>query len=53
MVLREWAQKGTKNEIERPDSFLDRFRGPDVKTLAAAVGDSSRENIKEGGVKIK
>uniref|UniRef100_A0A672FAR9 Cyclic nucleotide gated channel subunit alpha 2 n=1 Tax=Salarias fasciatus TaxID=181472 RepID=A0A672FAR9_SALFA len=28
MTLREWAQKSLSEENERPDSFLERFRGP-------------------------
>ncbi|XP_057706463.1 cyclic nucleotide-gated olfactory channel-like [Corythoichthys intestinalis] len=28
MTLREWAQKSVSEETERPDSFLERFRGP-------------------------
>uniref|UniRef100_A0A7N8YAP5 Cyclic nucleotide-gated cation channel-like n=1 Tax=Mastacembelus armatus TaxID=205130 RepID=A0A7N8YAP5_9TELE len=28
MTLREWAQKSLAEERERPDSFLERFRGP-------------------------
>lgn len=28
MTLREWAQKSLAEETERPDSFLERFRGP-------------------------
>lgn len=28
MTLREWAQKSLAEEMERPDSFLERFRGP-------------------------
>uniref|UniRef100_A0A673CMQ3 Cyclic nucleotide gated channel subunit alpha 2 n=1 Tax=Sphaeramia orbicularis TaxID=375764 RepID=A0A673CMQ3_9TELE len=28
MTLREWAQKSLTEETERPDSFLERFRGP-------------------------
>lgn len=28
MTLREWAQKSLVEETERPDSFLERFRGP-------------------------
>ncbi|XP_015245092.1 PREDICTED: cyclic nucleotide-gated cation channel-like [Cyprinodon variegatus] len=28
MTLREWAHKSLAEETERPDSFLERFRGP-------------------------
>ncbi|XP_063289529.1 cyclic nucleotide-gated olfactory channel-like [Pelobates fuscus] len=32
VVLREWAHKSLREQDERPDSFLDRFRGPDIQT---------------------
>ncbi|KAJ3587388.1 hypothetical protein NHX12_010986 [Muraenolepis orangiensis] len=28
MTLREWAHKSLVEEVDRPDSFLERFRGP-------------------------
>lgn len=28
LTLREWAHKSLNEETERPDSFLERFRGP-------------------------
>lgn len=28
VALREWAQKTLSEETQRPDSFLERFRGP-------------------------
>uniref|UniRef100_A0A3P9LLU5 Cyclic nucleotide gated channel subunit alpha 2b n=1 Tax=Oryzias latipes TaxID=8090 RepID=A0A3P9LLU5_ORYLA len=30
--LREWAHRSLLEEEERPDSFLERFRGPELKT---------------------
>ncbi|CAH2315925.1 cyclic nucleotide-gated olfactory channel isoform X1 [Pelobates cultripes] len=32
VVLREWAHKSLREQDQRPDSFLDRFRGPDIQT---------------------
>nr|XP_056715001.1 cyclic nucleotide-gated olfactory channel [Euleptes europaea] len=51
VVLREWAGKGLREEQERTDSFLERFRGPDVplSPLSSSKDDSS----KEGGKKKK
>uniref|UniRef100_A0A3P8X1T5 Cyclic nucleotide gated channel subunit alpha 2 n=1 Tax=Cynoglossus semilaevis TaxID=244447 RepID=A0A3P8X1T5_CYNSE len=34
--LRDWAQKSLVEEVERPDSFLERFRGPAHLDLRAA-----------------
>lgn len=30
--LREWAHRSLLEEEERPDSFLERFRGPELRT---------------------
>lgn len=35
MTLREWAQKSLAEGTERPDSFLERFRGPANTDLQA------------------
>ncbi|XP_056450585.1 cyclic nucleotide gated channel subunit alpha 2b [Gadus chalcogrammus] len=35
VTLREWAHKSLKEEEERPDSFLERFRGPEVRVAAS------------------
>lgn len=51
VVLREWAHKSLKEEEERPDSFLERFRGPDLQTLAA--GGSDKDKDQEEGKKQK
>uniref|UniRef100_A0ACB8FYA3 Uncharacterized protein n=1 Tax=Sphaerodactylus townsendi TaxID=933632 RepID=A0ACB8FYA3_9SAUR len=53
LVLREWANKGLREEPERPDSFLERFRGPDVQTLTAAASSKADSEDKEGGKKKK
>uniref|UniRef100_A0A672TCY2 Cyclic nucleotide gated channel subunit alpha 2a n=1 Tax=Sinocyclocheilus grahami TaxID=75366 RepID=A0A672TCY2_SINGR len=31
VTLREWAHKSLQEEEERPDSFLERFRGPELQ----------------------
>ncbi|KAG8447832.1 hypothetical protein GDO86_015078 [Hymenochirus boettgeri] len=35
LVLREWAHKSLRDQDQRPDSFLDRFRGPELQTKDA------------------
>uniref|UniRef100_A0A3Q2Q705 Cyclic nucleotide gated channel subunit alpha 2 n=1 Tax=Fundulus heteroclitus TaxID=8078 RepID=A0A3Q2Q705_FUNHE len=30
--LREWAHRSLREEEQRPDSFLERFRGPEIRT---------------------
>ncbi|XP_015264431.1 PREDICTED: cyclic nucleotide-gated olfactory channel [Gekko japonicus] len=52
VVLREWANKGRRAEQERVDSFLERFRGPDVQTLTTATSSKESQD-KEGGKKKK
>uniref|UniRef100_A0A8D2LPX4 Cyclic nucleotide gated channel subunit alpha 2 n=1 Tax=Varanus komodoensis TaxID=61221 RepID=A0A8D2LPX4_VARKO len=47
MVLRGWASKSLKEEEEHTDAFLERFRGPDVKTLAVAAEDGSGDQEQE------
>ncbi|XP_029367847.1 cyclic nucleotide gated channel subunit alpha 2a [Echeneis naucrates] len=42
MTLREWAQKGLAEETERPDSFLERFRGPANMDMQAPPSRFSR-----------
>ncbi|XP_053130141.1 cyclic nucleotide-gated olfactory channel isoform X2 [Hemicordylus capensis] len=54
MLFRGWANKSLKDDIARPDSFLDRFRGPDLQTLAkAAEDDGSGDYDKEGAKQNK
>ncbi len=31
VILRDWAHRSLIEEEERPDSFLERFRGPEVQ----------------------
>ncbi|XP_059426840.1 cyclic nucleotide-gated cation channel alpha-3-like isoform X2 [Carassius carassius] len=35
VMLRNWASHRLHREVERPDSFLERFRGPDLKDLSS------------------
>ncbi|OCT67278.1 hypothetical protein XELAEV_18038562mg [Xenopus laevis] len=32
VVLRDWAHRSLHDQDQRPDSFLDRFRGPEIQT---------------------
>ncbi|XP_062854221.1 cyclic nucleotide-gated channel cone photoreceptor subunit alpha [Trichomycterus rosablanca] len=34
-MLRNWASHRLQPEIERPDSFLERFRGPELKDISS------------------
>ncbi|XP_060105883.1 cyclic nucleotide-gated olfactory channel [Heteronotia binoei] len=52
LVLREWANKGWREEQERPDSFLERFRGPDVQNWTVSASSKDTQD-KEGGKKKK
>ncbi|KAL0994244.1 hypothetical protein UPYG_G00119760 [Umbra pygmaea] len=40
VILREWAQKSLLEEEERPDSFLERFRGPELRTAPSRISDT-------------
>ncbi|KAM9741559.1 cyclic nucleotide-gated cation channel-like isoform 1-T2 [Menidia menidia] len=44
MTLREWAQKSLTEETERPDSFLERFRGPANMEMQAPSSGFSHSN---------
>ncbi|KAG7274126.1 hypothetical protein CRUP_011461, partial [Coryphaenoides rupestris] len=35
VTLREWAHRSLRDEDERPDSFLERFWGPEVRNVAS------------------
>ncbi|KAL6463073.1 hypothetical protein MHYP_G00274640 [Metynnis hypsauchen] len=55
VTLREWAHRSLMEEEERPDSFLERFRGPEVRAAtshgrtdqAGADGTKTKQTIKE------
>lgn len=47
-VIREWANKNFREEEPRPDSFLERFRGPELQTVTTQQGDSKSSKDGEG-----
>lgn len=47
-VIREWASKNFREEDPRPDSFLERFRGPELQTVTTQQGDGKGEKDGEG-----
>ncbi|XP_035266793.1 cyclic nucleotide-gated cation channel-like [Anguilla anguilla] len=48
ITLREWAHKSLLEEEERPDSFLERFRGPELQVAPSRMstnqGDATGSN---------
>ncbi|CAK6953611.1 PREDICTED: cyclic nucleotide-gated olfactory channel [Scomber scombrus] len=38
--LREWAHRSLIEEEERPDSFLERFRGPELRTAPSRISNT-------------
>uniref|UniRef100_A0A671QGQ3 Cyclic nucleotide gated channel subunit alpha 2a n=1 Tax=Sinocyclocheilus anshuiensis TaxID=1608454 RepID=A0A671QGQ3_9TELE len=40
VTLREWAHKSLQEEEERPDSFLERFRGPELQIAPSRISIS-------------
>ncbi|XP_029375692.1 cyclic nucleotide gated channel subunit alpha 2b [Echeneis naucrates] len=48
--LREWAHRSLMEEEERPDSFLERFRGPELRKAPSRISntqpDASGNNTK-------
>lgn len=47
-VIREWANKNFREEEPRPDSFLERFRGPELQTVTTQQGDGKSDKDGEG-----
>lgn len=47
-VIREWANKNFREEEARPDSFLERFRGPELQTVTTQQGDGKGDKDGEG-----
>ncbi|KAM9482069.1 cyclic nucleotide-gated channel cone photoreceptor subunit alpha isoform 2-T2 [Clarias gariepinus] len=43
-MLRNWASHRLQPELERPDSFLERFRGPELKDLSSR-GSIARSSL--------
>ncbi|XP_039623569.1 cyclic nucleotide-gated olfactory channel-like [Polypterus senegalus] len=52
VTLREWAHKSLQEEQQRPDSFLERFRGPELRPPPTPVNKPGPEN-KEGKTPAK
>lgn len=48
VVIREWANKNFREEEPRPDSFLERFRGPELQTVTTQQGDGKGNKDGEG-----
>ncbi|XP_043913020.1 cyclic nucleotide-gated olfactory channel [Protopterus annectens] len=46
VILREWAHKSLQEEEQRPDSFLERFRGPELRTVSSQV-NNAQEKLNE------
>uniref|UniRef100_A0A672JP52 Cyclic nucleotide-binding domain-containing protein n=1 Tax=Salarias fasciatus TaxID=181472 RepID=A0A672JP52_SALFA len=38
--LREWAHRSLLEEEDRPDSFLERFRGPELRTAPSRISNT-------------
>lgn len=38
--LREWAHRSLLEEEERPDSFMERFRGPELRLAPSRVSNT-------------
>ncbi|XP_007991192.3 cyclic nucleotide-gated channel alpha-2 [Chlorocebus sabaeus] len=53
-IIREWANKNFREEEPRPDSFLERFRGPELQTVITQQGDGKGDKDgKDKGTKKK
>uniref|UniRef100_A0A3B4A5B8 Cyclic nucleotide-binding domain-containing protein n=1 Tax=Periophthalmus magnuspinnatus TaxID=409849 RepID=A0A3B4A5B8_9GOBI len=51
--LREWAHRSLLEEEERPDSFLERFRGPELRTAPSRSSNNPQEGADKGIIKRK
>ncbi|KAM4620317.1 cyclic nucleotide gated channel subunit alpha 2b [Polymixia lowei] len=40
VTLREWAHRSLLEEEERPDSFLERFRGPELRAAPSRISNT-------------
>ncbi|KPP65656.1 cyclic nucleotide-gated cation channel-like [Scleropages formosus] len=52
IILREWAHKSLLEEEQRPDSFLERFRGPELRTAPSRTSQAN-DNDKDGKRSIR
>lgn len=48
--LREWAHKSLLENEERPDSFMERFRGPELKMAPSRSSNSQQDANGNGGI---
>lgn len=53
MVLRDWANKSLREEEQRPDSFLERFHGPELQTVTEGDGNVQGDQEKDGSKRKK
>ncbi|XP_026884820.2 cyclic nucleotide gated channel subunit alpha 2a [Electrophorus electricus] len=54
VTLREWAHRSLQEEGERPDSFLERFRGPELRMAPSRISSGRPDQHDSGtGVKTK
>uniref|UniRef100_A0A674NWQ8 Cyclic nucleotide gated channel subunit alpha 2 n=1 Tax=Takifugu rubripes TaxID=31033 RepID=A0A674NWQ8_TAKRU len=49
-ILREWAHKSLLENEERPDSFMERFRGPELKLAPSRSSNSHPDANGNGGI---
>ncbi|MEJ1280094.1 cyclic nucleotide gated channel alpha 2 [Cricetulus griseus] len=47
-VIRDWANKNFREEEPRPDSFLERFRGPELQAVTTHQGDGKGDKDGDG-----
>ncbi|XP_030648161.1 cyclic nucleotide gated channel subunit alpha 2b [Chanos chanos] len=47
VTLREWAHRSLLEEEERPDSFLERFRGPEIQAPPSRISNNQDTNGNE------
>ncbi|KAG9340175.1 hypothetical protein JZ751_021900 [Albula glossodonta] len=53
VTLREWAHKSLLEEEERPDSFLERFRGPELQAAPSRNSNDGKEDAKYDHLLLK
>ncbi|XP_038271563.1 cyclic nucleotide-gated olfactory channel isoform X1 [Dermochelys coriacea] len=53
VVLRDWANKSLREEEQRPDSFLERFHGPELQTVTEGDGNAQGDQEKDGSKRKK
>ncbi|KAM6953772.1 cyclic nucleotide gated channel subunit alpha 2a [Aplochiton taeniatus] len=44
VTLREWAHKSLVEDEERPDSFLERFRGPEIQVPPSRISHTQHDS---------